>query len=646
MKSFDELGLNKRILQAIGEQGYEYPMPIQEAVIPVLLGKENESGWQGDLVALAQTGTGKTAAYGLPIVQLTEGASTHPVSLILAPTRELCLQIADDLEGFSKYSDGVHILPVYGGTSIDAQIRALKRGINILVATPGRLIDLMKRGAADLSTVRNVVLDEADEMLTMGFQEDLNEILGGIPEEHRTLLFSATMSKEIESIARKYLKDSKEIQVGSRNEGAEHVNHIYYMVRAQDKYLALKRVVDYYPRIYGIVFCRTRMETQEIADKLIQDGYNADALHGDLSQQQRDLTMQKFRQHRTQLLVATDVAARGLDVNDLTHVINYGLPDDTENYTHRSGRTGRAGKKGTSISIVHVREKGKIRIIEKAIQKQFERGTLPSGKDICQKQLYRVIDDIERVDVMEEEIADVMPEVVRRWEWLDKEELIKRIVSREFGRFLAYYADAPEIEEVQETKGSNNADRSKRSGKGPRQAEEGYTRLFINVGKIDGFYAKEVIGLINRSTKGMQVEVGKIDLMKTFTFVEVASEQAKDVIKAMKHGVTVKGRSVVCDIADKTEQDKDQRQGKKSVKKNVERGSRYDARGTRGTDDRKTERAKRNKTKRVSKEQGQQHHYTKDDWMKFLHPDTSPFKGEIPDFAEEGWARRKPKKKK
>ena len=662
MKSFEELGLNERILQAIGEQGYEYPMPIQEAVIPVLLGKEDESGWQGDLVALAQTGTGKTAAYGLPIVQLTEGAPMHPVSLILAPTRELCLQIADDLEGFSKHSEGVHILPVYGGTSIDAQIRALKRGINILVATPGRLIDLMKRGAADLSTVRNVVLDEADEMLTMGFQEDLNEILGGIPEEHRTLLFSATMSKEIEAIARQYLKDSKEIQVGSRNEGAEHVNHIYYMVRAQDKYLALKRVVDYYPRIYGIVFCRTRMETQEIADKLIQDGYNADALHGDLSQQQRDLTMQKFRQHRTQLLVATDVAARGLDVNDLTHVINYGLPDDTENYTHRSGRTGRAGKKGTSISIVHVREKSKIRIIEKAIQKQFERGTLPSGKDICQKQLYRVIDDIERVDVMEEEIADVMPEVVRRWEWLDKEELIKRIVSREFGRFLAYYADAPEIEEVQEGKGGNGADRSKRGGKGPRQAEEGYTRLFINVGKIDGFYAKEVIGLINRSVKGQQVEVGKIDLMKTFTFVEVASEQAKDVIKAMKHGVTVKGRSVVCDVADKTENDKDKRKtenGKRKTgegrskagfkekgERRKEKGERRKEKGERGG--RKTETSiKRSSAKSsAQKDSPQQHHYTKDDWMKFLHPDTSPLKGETPDFTEEGWARRKPKKKK
>jgi ATP-dependent RNA helicase DeaD len=640
MKSFEELGLNERILQAIGEQGYEYPMPIQEAVIPVLLGNKDENGWQGDLVALAQTGTGKTAAYGLPIVQLTEGAPLHPVSLILAPTRELCLQIADDLEGFSKHSEGVHILPVYGGTSIEAQIRALRRGINVLVATPGRLIDLMKRGVADLSTVRNVVLDEADEMLTMGFQEDLNEILGGIPEEHRTLLFSATMSKEIEAIARQYLKDSKEIQVGSRNEGAEHVNHIYYMVRAQDKYHALKRVVDYYPRIYGIVFCRTRMETQEIADKLIQDGYNADALHGDLSQQQRDLTMQKFRQHRTQLLVATDVAARGLDVNDLTHVINYGLPDDTENYTHRSGRTGRAGKKGTSISIVHVREKGKIRIIEKAIQKQFERGTLPSGKDICQKQLYRVIDDIERVDVMEEEIADVMPEVARRWEWLDKEELIKRIVSREFGRFLAYYADAPEIEEVQEGKGGTGTERSKRGGKGgPRQAEEGYTRLFLNVGKIDGFYAKEVIGLINRTTKGMQVEIGKIDLMKSFTFVEVAAEQAQDVIKSMKHGVTIKGRSVVCDVADKSEEEKITRHGKKRDRKPEQRSSKPSAKGG--------SRAKQDgKPARAPKAQPQQHHYTKDDWMKFLHPETSPLKGEMPDFAEEGWARRKPKKKK
>lgn len=644
MKSFEELGLNESILQAIGEQGYEYPMPIQEAVIPVLLDQGDETGWQGDLVALAQTGTGKTAAYGLPIVQLTEGAPLQPTSLILAPTRELCLQIADDLEGFSKHSEGVHILPVYGGTSIEAQIRALKRGVNVLVATPGRLIDLMKRGAAKLSTIRNVVLDEADEMLTMGFQEDLNEILSGIPEDHRTLLFSATMSKEIENIARKYLKNSKEIQVGSRNEGAEHVNHIYYMVRAQDKYLALKRVVDYYPRIYGIIFCRTRMETQEIADKLIQDGYSADALHGELSQQQRDLTMQKFRQHRTQLLVATDVAARGLDVNDLTHVINYGLPDDTENYTHRSGRTGRAGKKGTSISIVHIREKSRIRLIEKAIQKQFERGTLPSGKDICQKQLYRVIDDIERVDVMEEEIADVMPEVVRRWEWLDKEELIKRVVSREFGRFLAYYADAPEIEEVQETTSKSRSERGKQGSKGARKAEEGYTRLFINVGKIDGFYAKEIIGLINRSVKGQQVEIGRIDLMKNFAFVEVAAEQANDVIKSMKHGVTVKGRSVVCDVADKNTDDKESRRGKNRGEK------KENARGEKSFNDKKGRGAKEKPSKGKYQKESNAHtsrqkQYSKEDWMKFLNPEMAS-KKRTPDPEEEGWARRKPKKKK
>ena len=644
MKSFEELGLNESILQAIGEQGYEYPMPIQEAVIPVLLGLGDETGWQGDLVALAQTGTGKTAAYGLPIVQLTEGAPLMPTSLILAPTRELCLQIADDLEGFSKHSEGVHILPVYGGTSIEAQIRALKRGVNVLVATPGRLIDLMKRGAAKLSTIRNVVLDEADEMLTMGFQEDLNEILSGIPEDHRTLLFSATMSKEIENIARKYLKNSKEIQVGSRNEGAEHVNHIYYMVKAQDKYLALKRVVDYYPRIYGIIFCRTRMETQEIADKLIQDGYSADALHGELSQQQRDLTMQKFRQHRTQLLVATDVAARGLDVNDLTHVINYGLPDDTENYTHRSGRTGRAGKKGTSISIVHIREKSRIRLIEKAIQKHFERGTLPSGKDICQKQLYRVIDDIERVDVMEEEIADVMPEVVRRWEWLDKEELIKRVVSREFGRFLAYYADAPEIEEVQETASKSRSERGKQGSKGARKAEEGYTRLFINVGKIDGFYAKEIIGLINRSVKGQQVEIGRIDLMKNFAFVEVAAEQANDVIKSMKHGVTVKGRSVVCDVADKNTDDKESRRGKnRGEKKENARGEKsFNDKKGRGT---KEKPSKGKYQKESNAHNSRQKQYSKEDWLKFLNPEMAS-KKRTPDFEEEGWARRRPKKKK
>ena len=611
--TFQQLGLSEKILQAIAEQGYEYPMPIQEAAIPVLIGEGDNATEHHDLIALAQTGTGKTAAYGLPIIHLLsqydgvrEGRGE---ALILAPTRELCLQIADDLEGFSKYCDNLHILPVYGGTNIETQIRALKRGVDIIVATPGRLIDLMKRGAADLSDIHTLILDEADEMLSMGFQEDLDTILQGIPEGHKTLLFSATMSAEIEQIAKKYLHDYREIQVGSRNEGAEHVNHIYYMVRAQDKYLALKRIVDYYPRIYGIIFCRTRMETQEIADRLIQDGYNADALHGDLSQQQRDLTMQKFRQHRTQLLVATDVAARGLDVNDLTHVINYGLPDDTENYTHRSGRTGRAGKKGTSISIVHVREKGKIRTIERIIQKQFVKGSLPDGKEICQKQLYRVVDDIERVEVMEDEIAEILPEVMRRWEWLDKEELVKRVVSREFGRFLAYYADAPEIEEVKGSEeGGSKSQRGKKGSRASHQAEEGYTRLFMNVGKIDGYYAKEVLSLINRATKGAKIEIGRIDSMKSFTFVEVAQEQAHDIIKAMKHGVTVKGRSVVCDIADKDSESQEKRRQKRTSKP---KPSKHTAHPT------------------------EKRHFTKEDWKQFFEPQN----------IVEGSARRRPKKK-
>ena len=390
MKTFEELGLEPELIKAIDEIGYESPMPIQEEVIPYLLGQGN------DVIALAQTGTGKTAAYGLPLLQKVKKDKDGVQAVILSPTRELCLQIADDLKDYSKYLDYIHVLAVYGGADIGSQIKALKRGVQIIVATPGRLIDLMERKAARLDEVENVVLDEADEMLNMGFTESIDAILAGVPKNRNTLLFSATMSRDIEKIARNYLTDPKEIVVGSRNEGAEKVNHEYYLVHARDKYAALKRIVDYQPKIYAIVFCRTRMETQEVADKLIQDGYNAEALHGELSQAQRDLTMQKFRQKRVQLLVATDVAARGLDVDELTHVINYGLPDDIESYTHRSGRTGRAGKRGTSISIVHLREKGKIRRIEKEIGKKFVRGHLPSPKDICTKQLYNVIDKLER----------------------------------------------------------------------------------------------------------------------------------------------------------------------------------------------------------------------------------------------------------
>lgn len=670
MKTFQELGLSAELLKAIDEAGYVHPMPVQEAVIPFLLTE------QKDVVALAQTGTGKTAAYGLPILQLLsdslDSESHQPKAIILAPTRELCLQIADDLEGFSKYMPELRLLAVYGGANIEPQIRALRHGVDVIVATPGRLIDLINRGAADLSTIRYVALDEADEMLSMGFQEDMDTILESVPEDHRTLLFSATMSKEIERIAQNYLNDAEQIQVGSRNEGAENVNHIYYMVHAKDKYLALKRVVDYYPKIYAIIFCRTRMETQEVADNLIRDGYNADALHGELSQQQRDLTMQKFRQHRTQLLVATDVAARGLDVDDLTHVINYGMPDDIESYTHRSGRTGRAGKKGTSICIVHVREKGKIRLVEKTIQKSFEKGSLPSGKDICAKQLYRVIDDIEHEEVDEEEIQDFLPEVSRRWEWLDKEDLIKRVLSREFGRFLQYYANAPEIEEVADTRSGSTEGKSRRK-KGDRTAEEGFTRIFVTLGKTDGYFAKELIRLVNTNVKG-KVEIGRIDLVKNFSFLEVAEEDAERVINGLK-GLKIKGRTIDAEVATpeggksekggrgrstvrRVEQDKEggksrndrakNRSERRAEKRGEQGNGRKDRNALRGeqTERRKPSREERGYTNPRGKK------FAKEDWMKFLQPDgkakkgkNNDFKDEEPDFSEEGWARRYPKKK-
>ena len=554
--TFEELGVSGDILRAIQEMGYVSPMPVQEKVIPYLLGHNN------DVVALAQTGTGKTAAYGLPVLQKIDTNKTDVQAVILAPTRELCLQITDDLKDYSKYIKGLHVLAVYGGASIEPQIRALKKGVQVIVATPGRLVDLMERKVANLSTVENVVLDEADEMLNMGFSESIDTILAGVPAERNTLLFSATMSKEIERISKNYLHDAKEIVVGSRNEGAEHVNHIYYMVSARDKYNALKRVADYYPEIYAIIFCRTRMETQEIADKLIRDGYNAESLHGELSQAQRDLTMQKFRQHRTQLLVATDVAARGLDVDELTHVINYGLPDDIESYTHRSGRTGRAGRSGTSISIIHVKEKGKVRAIEQQIQKKFVPGILPTGQEICAKQLYKVIDDIEKVEVDEEEIAPFLPEVYRKFDMMEKEDLIKRMVSMEFNTFLNYYKNAPEIIQPSE-KGDRRGDkefgaRSKergargRGGERSRTAEAGYTRLFINLGKKDGINPKVFMGFINRVAQGTHIDLGRIDLMQNFSFFEVPEKQTKTVLNVL-NGTDFDGRKVNVEVTDQPE---------------------------------------------------------------------------------------------
>ena len=538
MKTFEELGVSEKIRRAIEEMGYAYPMPVQEEVIPYLL----EDGH--DVVALAQTGTGKTAAFGLPLIQKTDVGDNRPQSLILCPTRELCLQIAGDLNDYSKYVDGLKVLPVYGGSSIESQIRSLKNGVHIIVATPGRLLDLMKRRTVSLATVSNVVMDEADEMLNMGFSEDINAILAEVPQERNTLLFSATMSDEIARISKNYLHDAREITIGRRNEGTANVRHVVYMVHAKDKYETLKRIVDYNPKIYGIIFCRTKRETQEIADKLMQEGYNADSLHGDLSQAQRDLVMQKFRIRNLQLLVATDVAARGLDVDDLTHIINYGLPDDTESYTHRSGRTGRAGKTGTSVAIVNLKERGKIRAIEKAIGKQFEKGEVPTAWQICKKQLFKVIDDLEKVKVNEEEINEFMPEIYRKLDWLGKEDLIKRVVSHEFNRFFEYYRDKDEIETVSDSK---KEQRVREENKGPRKAEAGYVRMHINLGKIDRFNLRGLMAMLNDNTR-RRVDVGRVDLMKKFSFFEVDEKETENVLRAFR-GLTWNGRRVVVEVA-------------------------------------------------------------------------------------------------
>ena len=633
LKTFEELGVSEEIRRAISELGFEHPMPVQEEVIPYLLGNRN------DVIALAQTGTGKTAAFGLPLLQRIDTSSKSTQAIVLSPTRELCLQIADDLKDFGKYIPHLHIAAVYGGASIDTQIHQLRHGVQIIVATPGRLIDLMHRGKARLDQVRNVVLDEADEMLNMGFQESITEILTGVPEDRNTLLFSATMSRDVEKVAKGYLHDYKEIVVGSRNEGAESVNHIYYMVNARDKYLALKRLVDFYPKIYAIVFCRTKVETQEIADKLIKDGYNAESLHGDLSQQQRDLTMQKFRSHLTQILVATDVAARGLDVNDLTHVINYGLPDDIENYTHRSGRTGRAGKKGTSISIIHSREKYKVRNIEREIGKEFIDGTLPSPEEICKKQLFKTMDNILKTDVDEEQIAPYMEDINRQFEYIDKEDLIKKIVTSTFGRFLDYYKNAPEIEKPsarrsrEEGRSGRSEGRTTRS-RGARKAEKGFKRLFINLGKNDGFYPGEVMQFINKNMNGHQA-VGHIDLLAKQSYIEVPEQDAQKVMKALD-GAVYKRRKVRCNDAD--EPGHGRSVGGRST------GSRggYGSRGEGRQDDR----GRRGRGRRQAENDAPfaTHKFKKDDWKELMKGAPAKLKGEEPDFSEEGWARRRPKK--
>jgi ATP-dependent RNA helicase DeaD len=566
--TFEELGIGSQILPALSDIGFEVPMPVQEKVIPLLLGGNS------DIIALAQTGTGKTAAYGLPLIQKTDTSVQTPQALILSPTRELCVQIAGDISDYAAYVKDFHVLPVYGGSSIENQIKALKRGVQIVVATPGRLIDLMNRRAIKLNGIKTVVLDEADEMLNMGFLDSINEILAAVPEQRKTLLFSATMPDEIARIARKYMKDPVEVTIGNRNSGADNIKHLYYTVHARDKYTALKRIVDYYPSIYGIIFCRTRLDTQDIADKLIADGYNAEALHGDLSQVQRDSVMQKFRIRHLQLLVATDVAARGLDVNDLTHIINYALPDDISAYTHRSGRTGRAGKAGTSIAIINLKEKHLIRQIEKLIKKPFVAAKVPGGREICEKQLFNMISKMENVEIEHSEIDPYLPVIYRKLEWIEKEDVIKRFVALEFNRFLDYYRNAKDINVTEDH--ARESSRERNRGSEGRKGNASFTRLEINAGKADGMYPTNLIELINGSSPGKRIRIGDITLGRHDSVFEVEPEYA-GFLKDALQGVEFNDREISVKIAGgagKARGDKDHRFGKGRRNSDFRKGKR------------------------------------------------------------------------
>lgn len=537
MATFRELGLSEEILRGIEDLGFVEPMPIQEKVTPYLLGEGTE-----DLVALAQTGTGKTAGFGLPLLQLTDSSVNKIQALVLSPTRELCIQISNDLKKFAKYIQGMKIVPVYGGESIVTQFRQLDVPPQILVATPGRLIDLIERKKVDLSGIKHLVLDEADEMLNMGFQEDIERILEETPEERRTLLFSATMPKEIANIAKKYMKNSVEIAIGRKNSGTENVEHIYYMVQAKDRYNCLKRLVDINPDIYAIIFCRTRQETKEVADKLMEDGYNADALHGDLSQAQRDTVMQRFRIKNLQILVATDVAARGLDVSNLTHVINYNLPDDIESYTHRSGRTGRAGKKGVSIAIIHVKEKHKIRAIEKEINRTFVQGRVPSGLEVCQSQLFALVNKIKESgeNVDKKQIDPYLPMIMDQLKDMTREELIVNFVSQEFNRFLEYYKDAVDlnIPDKKDKPSRERGEKGERGDRGERRSRKRgsgeLTRLKINMGQRDGFTPKRVLGLINDTTNNKDIDVHDIEITPRYSFFDVDKNVVKEMMVAFE----------------------------------------------------------------------------------------------------------------
>jgi len=532
------MGLSPEILKGIKELGFETATPIQEKVIPYLLEKKR------DLIGLAQTGTGKTAAFGLPALQTLRPGAMIPQLLILSPTRELCMQITRDLENYGKYIDGLRIVAVYGGADISKQISALKHGAHVVVATPGRIFDLVRRKRIDLSGVSTLVLDEADEMLKMGFRDDVDAILAETPKEKNTLLFSATMSPGIVAIARKYMRDPWEITIGQKNAGADNVTHIFHMVHSRDRYDALKRVVDFYPDIYGIVFCRTRQETKEVAASLMRDGYNAEALHGDLSQPQRDYVMQKFRDRNLSVLVATDVAARGLDVESLTHVINYNLPDDHEVYTHRSGRTGRAGKEGMAVSIINMKERGYITQIEKVVRKTIVQKPVPGGQEICERRLFSLIETMQKADVDQGQINLYIEKAYEMLSDLSREEIIKRFVSLEFSRFLAYYKNAPDLNRAGQKQSHEAAAPAEESGK--RAKGRSMARIVLNVGKGKKITKREIINMVASVPSAQNVEIGLIEIYKKASSVEVEGKMAKMIVAEL-NGKSYKGLRIAAE---------------------------------------------------------------------------------------------------
>jgi len=563
MKSFESLGLSRGLVESVQQIGFETPTPIQEKAIPVLLSGNR------DFVGLAQTGTGKTAAFGLPLLDLVDDDSRDTQALVLAPTRELGLQIANDLENFSEKFKSFNIVAVYGGSSISEQIRKVKKGAQIIVATPGRLIDLIDRKAINLSSIRYVVLDEADEMLNMGFKDDLDKILSFTPEEKSTWLFSATMPREVRSIMKNYMSDPFELTVGDKNTGNVNIEHQYVVVQEKDRYLALKRILDYTPEIFGVIFCRTRIDTQRIAEMLMKDGYNADALHGDLTQQQRDRVMINFRQRTLQILVATDVAARGIDVEDITHVIHLNIPDEMEFYTHRSGRTARAGKKGVSIAMISRRELGKVKQIEKTIKTTFKKLLIPTGTEVCQKQLLALMRKVHEVKVNEDEIAEFLPSVYEELKDLTKQELIKRFASIEFNRFLDYYRNAPDL----------NAEGRRAESSGGSDDRASGSRFFINLGKMDGLDVSGLLELLDNNCKVTKKNVGKIDLKGAYSFFEVDTDKTDAVMNGLTN-IEFNGRQVRVEA---TEGKNDERRGEgRDFKKKKFSGNRSSGGGSYG----------------------------------------------------------------